>query len=73
MKGYKTTSENIKRITEKVKQLWLKNPDLRLGQFLNCFIFKSSISLFNQYDEITEKELDRLLSHDIYPYSEGGK
>jgi hypothetical protein len=55
----------IKRILSKLEQLWNKYPDQRLGQILENYVFfqgergdKTSVKLFYQEDDLTEKILD---------------
>jgi len=60
--------KRIKRICEKLEELWGKYPDMRLGQILENFVFMkgergdtTSVRLFYQKDDETEKILDTLL------------
>jgi len=54
----------IDRIVELLRKLWYENPDQRLGQLLENYIFFSgkrgdvtSVRLFYQEDDITERIL----------------
>lgn len=60
--------KRINRILKKIGKLWLEQPDQRLGQFLENYVFfkgqrgdVTSISLFYQDDNITEEILDKQL------------
>ena len=48
----------INRICEKLKKVWLKNQDLRLGQLMEDFIFEPK-DMFYQEDDETELNLDK--------------
>ena len=55
-------------IIEKLKLLWDKYPDQRLGQLCENYIFDrgergdgTSIAMFFQSDDMTEKKLDKVL------------
>lgn len=64
--------ERINRICDKLKRLWKKSPDMRLGQLLENYVFfngqrgdNTSVALFYQEDNITEKILDSLKSDKV--------
>ena len=55
-------------IWKKIKDLWYEHPDQRFGQLLENYIFtkgergdNTSVSLFNQEDDKTEKILRELV------------
>ena len=57
--------ERIKRILNKLEQVWTKFPDQRLGQILENYIFfrgergdQTSVRMFYQEDDDTEEILD---------------
>ena len=60
--------ERIPIICKKLEKLWLGAQDQRLGQLLENYIFnegergdKTSVRLFYQEDDKTEKKLDEVL------------
>lgn len=60
----------IKRISELLAQSWGRLPSQRFGQFLENFVFKggvrgdgTSINMFMQNDEITEKRLQEFVQN----------
>ena len=51
----------IPKICKELEELWLKHPDLRLGQLiLNAFSFKGDSPLFGTEDENLIKKLKEL-------------
>ena len=59
------------RVIKLLKQLWNMNPDQRLGQLLENYIFfqgergdRTSIRLFYQEDEDTETILENILKNE---------
>jgi hypothetical protein len=62
--------ERIDRITEKLRELWHKHPDLRLGQLLEAFVFEHHSNnfgaithkcIFYVEDDVPEANIDRKL------------
>lgn len=57
--------ERINRICEKLRLLWLKHPDQRLGQLLENYVFgcerQHKRCIFHIEDDITEKQLQKVL------------
>ncbi len=58
--------ERIKEILFELKRLWLKNPDQRLGQILENYVFfegergdKTSVAMFYQEDDETLSKLKK--------------
>lgn len=52
--------KRIKRITKSLEKTWSKFPDMRLGQFLETFVFGHHISnkcIFYTEDDEVEKKL----------------
>jgi len=52
--------ERIKRICEKLEQVWIKYPDMRLGQLIENFVCIPQ-KLWQQEDNITEEILNEVL------------
>ena len=64
--------KRIKRILKLLEKLWLKSPDQRLGQLLENYVFfqgqrgdLTSVRLFYQEDDITEKILKKIKEDNI--------
>ena len=55
--------ERIERILHKIKLIWEKNPDQRLGQLLINYGFGriSEPLMWNAEDDNTEKNLDKMI------------
>lgn len=54
--------KRIKRLLNKIEQIWNKNPDFRFGQLLiNLGIVDDSIRVWNNPDNGIEQHLDRIL------------
>jgi len=60
--------KRIKRILKLLEELWKKYPDQRLGQLLENYVFfqgergdSTSVRLFHQQDDLTEKILKEKL------------
>ena len=63
--GKMRNPERIGRVCERIKKLWSKYPDMRLGQLLENFVFGHHLEtgncIFYQEDDVTERSLDRVL------------
>lgn len=51
----------IQRITEKLRVLWDKNPDLRLGQLVEIIYSKNKVDKFYAEDDWLETRLNELI------------
>lgn len=47
--------KRIDRILEKIEKLWKENPDQRLGQLLENYVFKDDVVFHLEDDEIEER------------------
>jgi uncharacterized protein YihD (DUF1040 family) len=57
--------ERIKRICDKLNSVWMHYPDMRLGQFLENFIYphhmNSNGCIFYYEDDMVEEKLDEMI------------
>jgi uncharacterized protein YihD (DUF1040 family) len=57
--------ERIERICEKLRIVWRNHPDMRLGQFLENYIYphhmNSNGCIFHYEDDMVERKLDELI------------
>jgi hypothetical protein len=56
--------ERIPRILEKLGKLWLRYPDMRLGQLLNNAKGTDGADLFYLEDDVLEKRIDEGFGND---------